>query len=110
VYEMSGNYLVGSCEQTKVLTKTESDVRTPRKFKVVLHNDDYTPMDFVVAVLKRFFNMSSERATQTMLEIHFKGKGICGVFTRDIAKTKVAFVNDFSQSNEYPLLCRMEPD
>ena len=107
---MSSDHLIDSCEQTKELTKTKSDVRKPKKFRVILFNDDYTPMDFVVMVLKRFFNMSDELATQTMLEVHFKGRGICGVFSRDIAETKVAFVNDFSKSNEYPLLCKMEPD
>lgn len=107
---MRSNYLVDSCEQTKALSKTSPEVRIPKKFKVMLFNDDYTPMDFVVLVLKRFFNMSDERATQTMLEVHFKGQSVCGVFSRDIAETKVAFVNDFAKYNEHPLLCKMEPD
>lgn len=108
--EMSSDYLVDSFEQTKELTKVREDIRLPKKYKVILFNDDYTPMDFVVNILKRFFGMSNENATQTMLEIHFKGQGVCGVFSRDIAETKMALVNDYARSKEYPLLCKMEPE
>ena len=90
--------------------KAKSELKTPRKFKVVLLNDDYTPMDFVVEVLKRFFHMREETAVQVMLQVHIQGKGICGVFTRDIAETKVALVNDFARMNQHPLLSSMEPE
>ena len=77
-------------------------------YKVVLHNDDYTPMEFVVLVLEKFFSMNREKATQIMLHVHTRGKGICGIYTREIAETKVAQVNEFSRSNQHPLLCAME--
>ena len=76
-----------------------TDLKTPRKYRVVLLNDDYTPMDFVVEVLKHFFHLSEETAVQVMLQVHIQGKGICGVFTRDIAETKVALVNEYARTN-----------
>ncbi len=94
--------------QTKVERVTQ--LRKPRKYKVLLLNDDYTPMDFVVEVLMRFFQMSGKAATDVMLQVHCQGKGVCGEFTRDIAETKVRLVNDYARSNEYPLLCVMEPE
>lgn len=81
----------------------------PRKYQVFLVNDDYTPMDFVVTVLKRFFYLSEELATKIMLQVHHQGRGVCGVYTRDIAETKVVLVNDFAKTHQHPLLCRMEP-
>ncbi len=93
---------------------TEPEVRTenkvPRKYKVVLLNDDYTPMDFVVDVLKHFFHLNEETAIQVMLQVHNQGKGVCGVFTRDIAETKVAMVNEYARMNQHPLLSSMEPE
>jgi len=83
-------------------------LKCPPMYKVMLLNDDYTPMDFVVSVLGSFFQMDQEKATQVMLQVHTKGVGICGVFTRDIAETKVALVNDYSRRNRHPLLCTME--
>ncbi len=83
-------------------------LKRPRLYKVVLHNDDYTPMEFVVMLLEQFFGMSREKATQVMLHVHTKGKGVCGVFTREIAETKVAQVNEYSRQNQHPLLCAME--
>ncbi len=80
----------------------------PSKYQVFLLNDDYTPMDFVVVVLQQFFGMGYPQAVKVMLEVHHYGKGICGVFTRDIAETKVAQVNEFARINENPLLCKME--
>ena len=71
-------------------------------------NDDFTPMDFVVAVLETFFAMTRQKATQVMLHVHTRGKGICGVFTREVAETKVTQVNEFSRSHQHPLLCTME--
>jgi ATP-dependent Clp protease adaptor protein ClpS len=75
---------------------------------VVLLNDDYTPMEFVVVVLETFFNMARERATQVMLHVHTRGKGVCGVFSREVAESKVAQVNEFSRVHQHPLLCTME--
>lgn len=83
-------------------------VGKPPLYKVVLLNDDYTPMDFVVDVLMRFFAMNHDKATQVMLHVHTRGKGVCGVYTREVAETKVKQVNDFSRQNQHPLLCSME--
>ena len=80
----------------------------PPLWKVTLLNDDYTPMEFVVEVLERFFSMDREKATRVMLAVHTDGKGVCGIFTRDIAETKAAMVNQFSRDNEHPLLCEIE--
>ena len=88
--------------------KARPKLKQPKLYKVILLNDDYTPMEFVVQVLEQFFGMNRERATQIMLHVHTRGKGVCGVYTRDIAETKVAQVNDFSQSHQHPLLCTME--
>ncbi|MDP3705447.1 MAG: ATP-dependent Clp protease adapter ClpS [Legionellaceae bacterium] len=82
----------------------------PKKYKVILLNDDYTPMDFVVLVLKRFFYLSDDVATQIMLQVHRQGRGFCGVYTRDIAETKVVLVNDYARLNQHPLLCSMEQE
>lgn len=85
-------------------------LKRPPLYKVVLMNDDYTPMEFVVDVLQIFFGLAREKATQIMLNVHTKGKAVCGVYTRDIAETKVAQVNDYSRQNQHPLLCVMEED
>lgn len=107
---MNGEYLTDIIEKTKELPQTQEEIQVPKKYKVILLNDDYTPMDFVVDVLKRFFRYNEETATQIMLEVHFKGRSVCGVFTRDIAETKVAQVNEYAKCNEYPLHCTMEPE
>ena len=90
----------------------EEDVLTelspPSMYQVVLNNDDYTPMDFVVEVLEVFFNKNEQEATDIMLTIHHQGKGICGTYPFDIAETKVLQVNQFSRDNEHPLLCTLE--
>jgi ATP-dependent Clp protease adaptor protein ClpS len=83
-------------------------LRRPPLFKVLLLNDDYTPMEFVVQVLETFFAMNREKATQIMLHVHTRGRGVCGVYTKDIAETKVSQVNDFARSHQHPLLCTME--
>ncbi|WJW74393.1 ATP-dependent Clp protease adapter ClpS [Thiohalobacter sp. IOR34] len=83
-------------------------LKPPPLYKVVLLNDDYTPMEFVVEILERFFRMNREQATQVMLHVHTRGKGVCGVYTREIAETKVAQVNDYSREHQHPLLCTME--
>lgn len=83
-------------------------LKRPPMYKVVLLNDDYTPMEFVVRVLETFFQMGRDQATQIMLHVHTRGKGVCGVFTREIAETKAAQVNEFSRSHQHPLLCTLE--
>lgn len=80
----------------------------PPLYQVLLLNDDYTPMEFVVSVLETFFAMDRQKATQVMLHVHTRGKGVCGVFTREVAETKVTQVNEFSRSHQHPLLCTME--
>lgn len=85
-------------------------LQRPPLYKVVLINDDYTPMDFVVDVLRSFFSMNAEKATQIMLKVHTEGKGVCGVFGKDVAETKAAQVNDYSRECEQPLLCSVEVD
>jgi ATP-dependent Clp protease adaptor protein ClpS len=84
------------------------EVARPPMYSVLLLNDDYTPMDFVVDVLMRFFPLDLERATQIMLHVHTRGRGVCGVFTRDVAESKVAQVNEYARLNQHPLLCTME--
>lgn len=84
------------------------EIERPPMYQVVLLNDDYTPMDFVVVVLQTFFTMTRERATRVMLHVHTRGKGVCGVFTREVAETKVTQVNEFSRGHQHPLLCTME--
>lgn len=83
-------------------------LRRPSMYKVVLLNDDYTPMEFVVETLEIFFSMNREQATHVMLTVHTKGKAVCGIFTRDIAETKAAQVNQYAKENEHPLLCEIE--
>lgn len=83
-------------------------VAKPPLYQVVILNDDFTPMDFVIVVLETFFTMDRERATQIMLHVHTRGKGVCGVYTREVAETKVTQVNEFSRTHQHPLLCTME--
>jgi ATP-dependent Clp protease adaptor protein ClpS len=91
-----------------VVEEARPEVQRPPLYQVVLLNDDFTPMDFVVVVLETFFNMTRELATQVMLHVHTRGKGVCGVFTREVAETKVTQVNEFSRSHQHPLLCTLE--
>ena len=95
-------------DQVGVATKTRTRPKKPSQFKVLLLNDDYTPMEFVVMVLKRFFQMDLEQATRVMLHVHQKGVGVCGVFTYEIAETKVNQVMDFARQNSHPLQCTLE--
>jgi len=88
--------------------ETQPKLKRPPLYKVILLNDDFTPMDFVVIVLKNFFSMSEEKATQVMLHVHTRGVGVCGVFSKDVAETKVRLVNDYSRKHQHPLLCTME--
>ena len=90
------------------LQESKPELKRPPLFKVVLMNDDYTPMEFVVEILETFFRMNREQATHVMLTVHTQGKGVCGIFTRDIAETKAAQVNQYARENEHPLLCEIE--
>lgn len=89
-------------------THLEDEVREPRRYKVLLHNDDYTTMEFVVFVLKVIFNKNEAEATHIMLTVHEKGIGVCGVYTSEIAETKVALVHKMARKEGYPLKCTME--
>ena len=80
----------------------------PPLYKVLLLNDDYTPMEFVVHILEQFFSIPREKAVRIMLQVHTQGKGVCGVFSREIAETKVSLVNEYARENNHPLLCTME--
>ena len=95
-------------EIVEAANSQQNAIRPPSKFHVFLLNDDFTPMDFVVTVLKKFFHMTHDRAVTTMLEVHETGKGICGTFTYDIAITKKTSVTSFSRKNDYPLICVVE--
>ena len=90
------------------LKEAKPELKQPSMYKVVLLNDDYTPMEFVVTLLEKIFGLDREKAPRIMILVHTHGKGICGVFTYEIAETKVAQVNEYSQRNQHPLLCTME--
>lgn len=98
----------GGDEQVGIATKTRAKPKKPSQFKVLMLNDDYTPMEFVVLVLKRFFHMDMEQATRVMLHVHQKGVGVCGIFPYEIAETKVNQVMDFARQNQHPLQCTLE--
>jgi len=91
-----------------LLEEAKPKLKKPSMYKVVLMNDDYTPMDFVISILEGFFGMNRERAIKVMLNVHNNGKGICGIFGRDVAETKVAQVNDYSRTHDHPLMCTLE--
>jgi len=93
-----------------VVTSTKPKLQKPSMYRVLLLNDDYTPMEFVVYVLEQIFNKSREDATQIMLHVHQNGVGVCGVFTYEVAETKVAQVVDSARRNQHPLQCTMEKD
>ena len=95
---------------TGVLTRTETKTEKPSMYKVLLLNDDYTPMEFVIHILQRFFRMTVEQATEVMLHVHQKGVGVCGIFTYEIAETKVNQVMTFAQQHEHPLQCTLEKE
>ena len=90
------------------IQEAEPTTKRPPLYKVILVNDDFTPMEFVVHILELFFSIDRENATRVMLEVHTKGKGVCGLFTHEIAETNVSLVNDYSRENQHPLLCAME--
>jgi ATP-dependent Clp protease adaptor protein ClpS len=93
-----------------IATKTKPKTKKPNMYKVLMLNDDYTPMEFVVHVLKRFFSMDTDEATRVMLAVHQRGVGICGVFSYEVAETKVNQVMDFAKQNQHPLQCTLEKD
>ena len=96
--------------QTGVITRTAPKTKKPSMYKVLLLNDDYTPMEFVIHVLERFFNKARDEATRIMLHVHQKGIGICGVYTFEVAETKVTQVMDFARQHQHPLQCTMEKE
>ena len=91
-----------------IAVKTRAKSKKPSQYKVLMLNDDYTPMEFVVLVLKRFFSMNMDEATRVMLHVHQKGVGVCGIFTYEVAETKVNQVMDFARENQHPLQCTLE--
>ena len=93
-----------------VATKTRTRTAKPALYRVLLLNDDYTPMEFVVLTLQRFFKMTIEDATRVMLHVHQRGVGVCGIFTYEVAETKVNQVTDFAREHQHPLQCTMEKD
>jgi ATP-dependent Clp protease adaptor protein ClpS len=98
----------GGGSQVGIATKTRAKPKKPSQYKVLMLNDDYTPMEFVVLVLKRFFGMDLEQATRVMLHVHQRGVGVCGIFTYEVAETKVNQVMDFARQNQHPLQCTLE--
>jgi ATP-dependent Clp protease adaptor protein ClpS len=94
----------------EVLAPEQVKLKPPPLYRVVLLNDDYTPMEFVVAVLRQFFGMNAETATRVMLKVHTEGKGVCGVYPKEIAETKAIQVNEHARAAEHPLLCDIEVD
>ena len=95
---------------TAVITKTKVQTKKPSLYRVLLLNDDYTPMEFVVHILERFFAKSRQEATRIMLHVHRRGVGVCGVYTYEVAETKVTQVMDFARQHQHPLQCTLEKD
>ncbi len=102
--------VVDGGSQTGVVTKTAPKTKKPPLYKVLLLNDDFTPMEFVVYILERFFHKNRQEATTIMLHVHRRGVGICGIFTYDVAETKVNQVVDYARKNQHPLQCTMEKE
>ncbi len=100
----------GNDTGTGVSTKVRTRTKKPNLYKVLLLNDDFTPMEFVILVLERFFNKAQEDATDIMLHVHQNGVGLCGVFTYEVAETKVTHVMDFARQHQHPLQCTMEKE
>ena len=100
----------GPVDEVSLATRTRTRTERPPFYKVLLLNDDYTPMEFVVHVLERFFNKSREEATRIMLHVHRRGVGVCGVFTYEVAETKVTQVMDLARQHQHPLQCTIEKE
>ncbi len=96
--------------ETGVLTRTRAVPKKPSMYKALLLNDDFTPMDFVIHVLERFFSKNRQEATEIMLQVHRRGVGVCGVYTYEVAETKINLVMDYARKNEHPLQCTMEKE
>ena len=95
--------------ETELMVQTaRPQLKEPAMYQVVMHNDDFTPMEFVVAVLETYFNMDRTKATNVMYEVHIKGKAVCGVFSKDVADTKVNQVTEYARRHEHPLMCNVE--
>jgi ATP-dependent Clp protease adaptor protein ClpS len=95
-------------DREKQLEAVKQKLAPPPMYKVLLNNDDYTPMDFVIEVLTRFFNLDSEKANQIMLTVHYRGRAVCGIYTAEIAETKVLQVTQYAKKHQHPLMCSME--
>ena len=102
--------LPGGRPETGVLTRTRPKTKKPSMYRVLLLNDDFTPMDFVVHVLERFFSKTQQEATEIMMQVHRKGVGVCGVYTYEVAETKVNLVMDHARRHEHPLQCTLEKE
>lgn len=98
----------GNSTGVGIATRTREKTKRPTPYRVLMLNDDYTPMEFVVLCLQRFFRMNMEEATRVMLHVHQKGVGVCGVFSYEVAETKVGQVIDFARQNQHPLQCTLE--
>lgn len=96
-------------QTTAVVEAVKPALKRPRRYQVVILNDDYTPMEFVIEVLERFFSLDGEQATRLMLQVHHQGKAAIGNYSRDVAETKAALVVDYARQHEHPLLCQAEP-
>ena len=105
-----GDKNIRESEHGTAVAEAKPEVEQPKMYKVVLLNDDYTPMDFVIDVLKRFFHKNIEQATKVMLQVHYDGQGVAGIFTAEVAETKVAQVNDYSRAHDHPLMCALESE
>lgn len=105
---MSDKNLDDENDDTVLLEQAKPKLKKPPMYKVILLNDDFTPMEFVVHVLEAIFGHNRESATRIMLNVHKSGKGVCGIYTKDVAETKVTQVNSYSRENKHPLLCDME--
>ena len=98
----------GSKKEESVSTKERIETKEPPLYKVILHNDDYTSMEFVVAILRNVFNKSSSEATRIMLSVHHEGVGVAGIYTKEIGETKISIVRELAQNNNFPLKCSLE--
>jgi len=108
IFEIQGMSESTEDDTTILLEHAKPKLRKPPLYQVILINDDYTPMEFVVHILEAVFNHDREKATRIMLNVHQQGKGVCGIYTKDIAETKVVQVNNYARENKHPLLCDME--
>lgn len=108
IKNMAGNAPEDEEHRDLVVDEARPELKQPPMYKVLLLNDDYTPMEFVVHILEQFFNKDRPAATHIMLTVHTEGRGTAGIYTRDVAETKVEMVNQYSRKNQHPLLCTME--